>query len=338
MEQVDVAWDRGAASMVSTAAMLTRASFLIGSRRIAPFARAPWKPDDDDLRTQPGHVRVLGGDFVALPFGSAPVPLKAPCAWRGSRDRGAAGADAPSPPHGEPADRDWRLRSLGPASLEAELELAAGGVKRLRRRVTGVPGRARIEFELDIEPRSTHRTSIGLHPILALPRRGMARIEVGFSWGRVWPVRLHPDARPLPDAVFTALDSVPAPRGRVDLSLLPPAHPTEEVVQLVDARSPALIRHADGTVVAIEWDDDVLSSLLLWISDRGIPNPPWNHRYRGLGVEPVASAFDFPLATSLADNPLSDAGARTWITLEAGRTLRVRHAVEVMRKDRRAHR
>ncbi len=44
---------------------------------------------------------------------------------------------------------------------------------------------------------------------------------------------------------------------------------------------------------------------MLWISDRALQEAPWNGRYRGLGVEPVAAAFDFGEAASAGPNPIA---------------------------------
>lgn len=320
----DLAWSHGSARVTATAAMLTELSLQVGGRTVHPLARAPWSPVDPGVAELPGHLRVLGGDFLALPFGSAEVPGDAPDPWR------RAARPANTPAHGDPADLAWRLESHGDA-VSATLTLPAHRpVERVRRRIRGVEGRARVEIDVDIVPRSTHRTSLGLHPILALPESGSARIDVAFDTGRVWPGRLHARSRPVPDAVFSSLDAVPTPAGRADLSIVPPPHPTEEVVQLVGARSPFHLHRDDGVTVVVEWDDELLPSLLLWLSDRALTQAPWSGAYRGLGVEPVASAFDFSEATSLAANPLATTGARTWIALEAGTTMTTTYAIEAL--------
>lgn len=323
---VDVEWSHGRARLHSTAAMLTDLTLETPHGPRHPLAAATWTPDDPAAAQAPAHVRVLGGDFIALPFGSTTVPADAPPAWR------RVDGPANTPAHGLPADADWRLRHDPATNIAHATFVPSAGhaIERLQRTVRGVPGRARVEFTLEATARVSHRTSLGLHPILALPENGHARIDVDFEAGRAWPGRLHARSRPLPDAVFSRLDAVPTSRGRADLSIVPAPHPTEEVVQLVGARSPFRLRHDDGTTVVVEWDDGLLPSLLLWLSDRSIDEAPWRGRYRGLGVEPIASAFDFGLATSLADNPLARAGALTALSLEAGRTLRTHHAIEVL--------
>ncbi len=330
---VELSWSHGQARVDATAAMLDDLVVTPGGRPVSPLARRTWAPTDDTARALPGHLRMLGGDFVGAPFGSAAIPTDAPPAWQ------RVATALPSPAHGIAADARWHLAADGTAALTATLDTPhPHPLGRLVRRIRGVPGRARVEFNLEISARRTHRTTVGLHPILALPPNTpssarSAAIEVDFAWGRVWPGRLHPAARPMPDAVFTSLAEVAAASevgATVDLTRVPPPAPTEEVVQLVGARSPFTLRHDDGTRVVVEWDDAAFDSVMLWISDRGIAGPPWNGTYRGLGVEPVISAFDLPPGTSLANNPLSEAGARTSVALQQGRTFHAWHAIEVL--------
>src|SRR4029077_3454847 len=59
-----------------------------------------------------------------------------------------------------------------------------------------------------------------------------------------------------------------------------------------------------------------LPSLLLWMSNRGRKYDPWNGRNLCLGVEPIASAFDLGTPTSVAPNPIADAGVATALTLD----------------------
>lgn len=332
-DSVELAWSHGRGRVHATAAMLRDLTLTAGGRRVQSLAQATWDPGDAEVTGLPGHLRMLGGDFVCLPFGSATVPPDAPEDWR------RVGAPVPVPPHGITADASWQLTpdttEEGATAVTATLvPPPEHDVARIVRRVRPVPGRARIEFDLEVTARRPHRTSLGLHPILALPPVGSprgARLDVGFAWGCVWPGRLHEDGRPAPAARFTSLDAVPAAAGgTVDLTRLPPPHPTEEVVQLVGARSPFRLHHADGTTVAVEWDDTLFDSLMLWLSDRGLPSVPWRGAYRGLGVEPVVSAFDFSATTSASDNPLRRDGARTTLALSPAAPLRTTHAIEVI--------
>ena len=62
-------WSHGDATIVSTSAMLTDATFILPNGPFKPFARAPWVGTVSDPAIV-GHLRVLAGDFVGLPFGT----------------------------------------------------------------------------------------------------------------------------------------------------------------------------------------------------------------------------------------------------------------------------
>jgi hypothetical protein len=55
---------------------------------------------------------------------------------------------------------------------------------------------------------------------------------------------------------------------------------------------------------------------MMWIHDRGLDDPPWNGRYRGLGLEPMASAFDGPWEVSAGLNPLNAQGFATAVAVD----------------------
>jgi hypothetical protein len=99
------------------------------------------------------------------------------------------------------------------------------------------------------------------------------------------------------------------------------------VLLLTVVRGPVEARFADGCGVVLDWDRTVLPSVLLWISDRALGGDPWEHRYRGLGVEPVAAAFDLPPAVSTGPNPLAAAGVRTAVPVDPEHPLMVRSSI-----------
>jgi hypothetical protein len=132
-------------------------------------------------------------------------------------------------------------------------------------------------------------------------------------------------------AQFDTLDAVPAADGgTLDLSRLPKAQPIEDNLQLCAASGPVeIIYHAESAGVRVDWDRSILTSCQIWISDRALHTSPWEGRYRGLGIEPVASAFDLSSAYSTTKNPIADAGYATAITLRAEEPFTIRCRIEV---------
>ncbi len=331
-ERWAIAWPHGSASVLATAGMLWDCRFRLDSGRwVAPFARAPWAEDEDaqgspEMGGQPGHMRRLGGEFVCLPFGvGGPVRAPAP-GWQALLD-----GRLNTSPHGPAADADWRLAAATGTSVELVLDYPGDhDVARLTRRIAAVPDRPALDLELVIEARRDGAWPVGLHPILALPERARAlRLDVEFEIGLTYPGIVEPGAMlTLPGLAFSDLAAVPAPGGTVDLTRLPTGAPAEDVVQLLGIGGPVGIADEEaGYRLSIEWDRAVLPACQIWISDRALTGFPWGGRFRGLGIEPTASAFDLALPVARAANPISERGYSTVLRLEPGRPLAIRYRI-----------
>lgn len=328
-ETWSISWPFGETGVLATGAMLWDCRFRLPSgRRIAPFAACPWAGEDSaEMRAQPGHMRWLGGEFACLPFGAGgPVREPAPD-WRHLFD-----GRVNDPPHGPAANADWTLAAATPSSLELTLDYPAGhDVARLARRIAGVVDRPALDLALTIEARRDCAWPVGLHPILALPERPAAlTLEAEFGVGLTYPGIVEPGAMlTLPGQTFADLRSVPGPGGKADLTRLPPAHPAEDVVQLFDVAGPVRAVYADeGYAVSVDWDRALLPSCQIWVSDRALQSFPWRGRFRGLGIEPTASAFDFAQGVSQAANPIAAMGYPTAVRLAAGKPLTIRYRIE----------
>lgn len=327
---IGLRWSHGSAAFSPIAAMLTDAAFDVGGHEVRPFARAPWLDGAPLAPGTPGHLRVLGGDFVGLPFGSAAVPRDVSGEWRRW-----AGLPLDGPPHGSTAEEEWEVvvprDGTGPGSTAAfALDLPAPSpVARVERSIAGVAGTPELRFEHVIHARAAVRVPLGLHPIFALPEQpGALEVDTAFASALAYPAVVEPGRSRIPPGAETTRLS------EWGLDRLPGDAPREEVVLLTGVTTPVRLRdRTSGTGVELDWDHELLPNVLLWVSDRGIAAPPWSGRYRGLGVEPVAAAFDLPAAVSTAANPLSARGVRTALELDPARPLTVRHSVRAFRLD-----
>lgn len=322
----ELRWSHGRASFSPTAAMLTDAVFDVEGQAVRPFARAPWLGTSEALpHATPGHLRVLGGDFLGLPFGSAAVPDDAVGAWMRW-----AGLPLGGPPHGPTAEEDWEALAAPDGTTAFALDLPAPSpVSRVERRVAGVPGAPELRFEHVITAREGASVPLGLHPIFALPETPLGlELDATFAAALAYPAVIEPGRSQLaPGSETTDLAA-----WRLDR--LPGDEPREEVVLLTGVTAPIRLRdRTTGAGVELDWDRALLPHVLLWVSDRGIAAPPWSGRYRGLGVEPVAAAFDLPAAVSTAANPLTERGLRTVVALDPAQPLTVRHSVRAFRLD-----
>lgn len=297
--------------------------------RIQPFALPPWQPHEVD-RDLPGVLRPLRGDFFCLPFGGNGAP------FRGERH----------PPHGETAERTWRLvahsASDGAASLTVRLQLRTRP-GRVTKRITLRAGEPVVYQEHIIED-CAGPMCLGHHAMLAFPagegtgRIAAAPFRVGRTVSRVFEDPAKGGYSCLqPGKWFQSLRRVPRTDCRsADLSRYPARAGFTDLVQLAGSRS-----HGPAwTAVTFEmerwlWfalrDPQKLNSTLLWFSNGGRHYPPWNGGHRGiLGVEDVTAFFDFGLAESVRPNDLSRRGIATALRLRRDRPLRVPYIMGVL--------
>jgi hypothetical protein len=326
--EIRLSTGRARAVVSTTAGMLLDASFTLDGVEHRPFARAPWldAPGNEDLDGQPGHLRVLGGEFVAVPFGSVGAPEPISPEWSG-----VVPAASPLRPHGPSADDEWMIvESTGDSVILALDYAEPSGIRRLERSIRIREDAPALDFSLTLHARRPVDTAVGLHPILRLPTTpGALELAVEFERGFTYPGPVWPGAGPTrPGQTFSSLDSVPAHAGTVDLSRLPLERPTEDVVLLAGATSALHARFLDSmTHVMLDWDRGIVPHLMLWLSDAVLEETPWNGRYRGLGVEPIAAAFDFPNEVSIGANPLAEAGFRTQVHVEPEAPVCIRYSV-----------
>lgn len=335
---IELAGRHARATVNPLAAMVVDAVFLVDNREHRPLARAPWI-GGPGLDEHPGHVRVLGGDFVGLPFGASGEPPALDSEWRG-----LIPASPPEPPHGPAAEEEWEVVDRSETHVLLALDYPVDSpIARVERRIAVRDDAPALDLELHVWARRAAEVSLAVHPILRLPADPRAlSIAVPFDRGFTYPGHIDPGVGPTaPWREFSRLDSVPAREGvpsvdgHLDLARVPLEWPVQDNVLLADVTGPVVADFADtGTRVTIEWDRAILPHVMLWLSDGVIDEEPWRGRYRGLGVEPLAAAFDFADTVSTAPNPLTARGVRTSVNLDPDRPLVVRHSWEVSSSDR----
>lgn len=312
-------WAHGEATIVATAATVTDATFNVGGKPFKPFARAPWLGEYDGDETVTGHLRVLSGDFIGLPFGSTRGMRNVPADWQavlpGFRST-----------HGPAADLDWTLVSGDEHSVTWSVDYPADHeVVRIERIITVRADAPALDFVTRIHARRPAATSFGIHPNLRFPETAARlKLEADFAFGLTHPGQTGLDGR----QEFQSLSAVPKGTGTVDMSLLPLAQQTDKNVMLCGMKGPLKATWLDeGVAIELDWDRTIIPSLMLWHTDRGIGGPPWFNRFRGLGTEPIASAFDLPVEVSVGDNPINRRGVATAIAIDPSRPLEIRHSI-----------
>jgi hypothetical protein len=284
--------------------------FRLGGREVSPYSLSPWLPDESDAAL-PALLRNLRGDFWCMPFGP--------------QENG--------PPHGETANRPWRVLALGEGRMLMEIEA----------RDTG----GRVEKEILLRDEETavyvdHRVSgvegrfnFGNHPILdlsALPEHGGRVTCSRFRWASVYPGVFSDPADGAsqalrPGAEFDDLSAVPLAAGGItDLTRYPARPGNDDLVMMVNAPATAERPFAwtaavlDGCVWFSLKDPAFFPATLWWLSNGGRSAAPWENRHRGrIGLEEVCSYFGDGLENSRKDL-LADQGIATCRQFRASET------------------
>lgn len=319
MNQHRLNWSHGEATVLITAAMLADCTFLLPNGPFAPFARARWMGTITDPSVI-GHLRELGGDFVGVPFGSGGAGQDVPPDWAPLM------RDPPFRPiHGPAADADWTIVEASDTAITLALDYPeTSPVSRLVRTIAARPHAPALYFALTIHARRPAKTSVGLHPIFRLPEiSGDLQLDAAFDFGLV-----HPRQTASGQAQeFSSLAAVPQGDIFVDLAH-PPLTQANLNVQLCGMRGPLTAAYGKlGAGIILDWDRTLLPSLQIWHTDRGIAGPPWNNSYRGLGLEPIAAAFDLHDDVSTGPNPINARGVATAIAIRPEKPVRITHSV-----------
>lgn len=321
-----LASDRVEAFLTCTGGHLGPVTFQTEAGPVQPFAIAPWHGEKLPAGS-PGVMAPLRGDFFCLPFGGSAST------WRGEKH----------PPHGETAEKPWRLvrdESSGTALVtELRTKIRAG---RVVKRIAIRPGETNLYIRHEIHG-MRGSMCLGHHAMLTFPATpGAGRIAVGpWRFGQTAPQLLEDPAQGgyaalKVGAVFRDLRRVPlANGGTTDLTRYPARAGFEDLVML----SAKVGRTPGWTAVTFPeqryvWfglkDPRVLASTVLWHSNGGRHYAPWSGRHRGvLGLEEVTAYFHYGLAASAAPNPVSRRGIPTAVTLDPRRPLVVPYIMGV---------
>ena len=317
-------WSHGQVTVHAGAAALGRTRFrLEDGRFVEPFHEAPWITAGEMV--EPGLAN-LRGDWPCLPFGrlyDSDDPLVG--AWRELVDASLPEAADPLGPsdhllHGYSAASEWKLVSLTREAITLGLDYPGDSpIARITRTIRPIDGQAGLDVSVEIQARPPCVRPFGFHPNFALRGKpGSFRIELGpYRFGLSHPVA-EAAARAEPDRRFTTLAEVAVKSGGHErFDRLPFADDREDILQLCGIEGGVhLVDEHDRVAWDLSWDTAKLPSCLLWMSNRGRKFPPWNGRHLCVGVEPVASAFDFGSVIAASDNPIAQSGVRTAITIE----------------------
>lgn len=278
-----------------------------------PLHRAPWVDDGSFPEAMPLVDRRLSGDFVCIPFGLNDVEG--------------------GPLHGWSANSAWSVTNQSVAVLKLALDRTILGarVEKTVRPAMDAPLLYQEHHLIDGDGAVT----FAHHPMMRVT--GGAQL---FTSPKRLAITL--DA-PIVEghhvlACGAAVDNwhaVPAQTGgTIDVANLPIADNHEDFVALVEAEGStlgwtAVIREAFDDIVFVLKDPRILPLTMLWHSNGGRKDAPWDGRHRGvLGIEDGVAAGGSGHRAALDGNTVyARHGIQTALPLANGQTHRIAHVI-----------
>lgn len=307
--------------------MLAPLTFILGDgRQVSPLYLAPWSARAVKPPLAP-VLQQLRGEWPCVPFGSYRASEGFPPQWASV----IGGDEGERQLHGYGSNVAWSWNRVTPEEVELSCRYPeSDDIEELVRRIRPVPGLPAVDLELIVRARRRTHLPAGLHFTFAKPRT-FATLRPG-RYREAWTMPAPPYERIqafAPDRRFEDLRQVPARcGGHVDASVFPPAVPAEDNIQLNDADGRFhLDLEGDECRIALEWEPAHFPSLMLWFSNHGLQQPPWNGAHVALGIEPVCSPFGLGLAAARGANPIRREGTPTTIEFDPAAVFHTRYRI-----------
>lgn len=292
--------------------------FNLGEQFISPLHICKWKDKDKKkLKKLPGILKNLSGDFPCVPFGINTPIENISEEWKQSY------SESPylvNEPHGFAANNRWDLKEISENHATFKIIYPKkDNIESLTRiiRITDSEKHT-INCTLKISVKQDCQLPIGFHPIINLPEeKNKIKIFPGkFKYGLTYPGLFLP-GRNL-GAIGTKFESINEVKGHdgknFDLSKPPFEGNYEDLFQLcgIDGNI-SIENYLDNYRFSYSWNPDHFTSLLIWISNKGRLEYPWNENTLTMGLEPVTSAFG--LSTYVSGNPINPINANEVSTI-----------------------
>ncbi len=310
--------------------MLGPLTFIVGAgRQVSPLYLAPWSAEQS-RPVLPEILRNLRGEWPCVPFGSYRPKDGFPPDWAAVIGSG----DGDPYLHGFGSNVHWNWTKVTPYEVELSCRYPEDhDIEELVRRVTPVPDRAAVDMELVVKARRRTRLPAGLHFTFCKPRTRAILRPGTFrdAWTSPGPPYEEMQAF-APNHRFQDLRHAPARvGGHIDATTFPLPVPAEDLIQLTDVDGRFDIDlPADECRIGLTWNREHFPSVLLWMSNRGLRQPPWNADHVALGVEPICSAFGLGLEATRSENPLSRSGINTCIEFDPATLFRTSYRISAM--------
>ena len=283
---------------------------------VQPFEIAHWEnAAAAELADLPGLMHTLRGEWPCVPFGMPTTAVELPKRWLDGLD--VNGATFETEPHGHSSNNHWTLTSQDDGSVTMAIDYPENHpIRTITRRITGDPTTSAIDLRLSVDARSTVDLPIGLHPVFRLPSNRQ-QTEIKFSGtprAHTFPVDpISQVSQLVPDQSNVELTKMELKNGTaVDATLHPLPFKTEELILVTGHEGRVTLNnHQENYATTVEWDASIFPSCLLWVSNHGRTEFPWDNKFCAIGIEPVSAAFDLgELHSRNPRNPLELTGIK----------------------------
>ena len=295
--------------------------FNFSGKKIKPLHEPDWLNDDsDEFNSLPGILKNLKGEFPCVPFGiNSPVEEI-------TKDWVKSYSEKPyvvNEPHGYSSNKNWELVDKKSHKLEFKIKYPENDlVDYLVRSIEVNDDQPnKIFCTLQIHVKNDCELPIGLHPMLRIPKN-MSKIKIkpgNFKFGLNYPgLVLKDKTLGAIGKEFSTLESVEGYNGNIlDLSQPPFDGNFEDLFQLcgIDGNM-SLENFEENYKFNFTWNPHHFSSVLMWVSNKGRVEYPWNSNHVTIGFEPISSAFGLSTHMSLnKENPISKRNVATSVKL-----------------------
>ena len=295
--------------------------FNLDGKKIKPLHEPEWIEDNsEDINSLPGILQNLKGEFPCVPFGiNSPVEALTK-EWEKSY------SEEPyivNEPHGYSSNKNWELIEKKSNKLEFKIHYPENDLVNFLVRTIQVKDDDpnKIFCTLQIHVKEDCELPIGLHPMLRIPKN-MSKIKINpgnFKFGLNYPgLVLKDKTLGAVGKEFSTLEKVEGFNGNIiDISKPPFEGNFEDLFQLcgIDGNM-SFENFEDNYKFNFSWNPDHFSSVLMWVSNKGRTEYPWNSNHVTVGFEPISSAFGLSTHISLnKENPISKRNVATSIKL-----------------------
>lgn len=291
--------------------------FKLDGRTVSPYSISPWQRGEFD--GIPDLLGVLRGDFWCMPFGP----------------------HGDLPYHGEVANDPWQIEESLAERLILRItpsDLAQGstGAKPVVTKEVSVKDDHNAFYQEFTISGVEGEWSFGTHPIIdfsKMPKGGSRISSSPIRWAGVYPGVFSDPAQGerqilKSGAVFSKLAEIPlTDGGTLDMSCYPTEPGHEDLVMYVNEASPGGLTWTAATLDGYLWfslkNPQDLPGTLMWISNGGRSQAPWNSRHLGrIGFEDVCSYFSHSVTKS-REKPLANEGIATVREFTANETVKI---------------